>query len=291
MTDRGLPIAISLESAEPTGSPPEVSQSCTSEGATASASPGGIAPTPAVSQLFAPDPSVKRHLLIADDEPSVLRMLEVALQAPDRVIKTADTGRDALSLAVRWLPDLVVLDLLMPDIDGYEVCRALRAFTTSPVILLTAVRSARSAALGLEAGADEYITKPFSVAELRSHATEALRRREALPAGFARRTLAFDRGRLVFDGSRQVVLVDDQVVPLCNLEYRMLLHLGASSGRLVGFDELLERDWGFCQYGQEEAMPLVKLHARLLCRRLAGGNEKPRYVAEVDGLGLRFTPR
>ena len=179
-------------------------------------------------------------LLIADDEPSVLRLLEVGLQSDDVVIRTATSGREALAVAAEWKPDVLLVDVLLPDVDGFAVCRRIREHSTVPIILMSELRHDQNLALCLDAGADDYVAKPFSVAALAVRIAAVLRRADLPLDGGTPREIACDRGRLTIDLERGVALRRGHVVPLGNTQYRLLAYLADNAGP----DCALRRDRG-----------------------------------------------
>lgn len=226
-------------------------------------------------------------VLIVGDEPAVARMLEVGLQDGGYDIRTAFGGLDALALAREWQPDLVLLDVLLPDVGGHEVCRRLREFTTVPVLLLTGLRQERGAMQGLEVGADGYVTKPFSVAELRSQVRSALRLAEWLPERCQGTRLDCDQGRLTIDLVRRLVHRGELTVPLGDTQLRLLTCLAANPGRTLTYQEIAEQVWG-----DDGADPsTVRAHLLVLRLRVEDNPERPRLIALVDDVGAQFIGR
>lgn len=229
----------------------------------------------------------REKVLIVDDEPSVLHLLEFGLARLDCELCLTDGGEVALARAREISPSLVILDILMPDIDGYQVCRSLRQFSSTPVILLTALRDSADLSLALGAGADEYVAKPFSVADLLGRCRAALSRRRTLPLGcvapppFAggRYTLDLER-RLLFDLPRRRGALPI-VVPLSNTAFRLVTYLACNKGRRLGYDEVLERVWGPAWTGESD---LLDAHLAVVSRRLEPDPTRPQLIVH-DGDG------
>ena len=228
----------------------------------------------------------QRRVLIVDDEPNLLRMLDLGLAQHGFIVDCADSGAAALNMLHENEPDLVVLDLLMPDMDGFEVCRRIRRISSVPVIMLTALRNEQDVLQGLDAGADEYVTKPFSLAELSARIRAILRRVELdRPAGPPNRQFVLNSGRLVIDLARRTVTRDGQTVPLSATEFRLLSFLLARSGRVVSHAEILEHVWG-PQYVQQSAY--LRTYVGMLRRKIEEDPQNPQLIVSSHGMGYVF---
>jgi DNA-binding response OmpR family regulator len=232
-----------------------------------------------------PTTTVRARVLVVDDEPSILRMLQIGLQDGPYEVRTAMTGEDGLRLAAEWQPDIVLLDLLISDLDGYEVCRRLRQFTTAPIIVVTALRSEHVVAECVDDGADACIHKPFSVAELTSRVRGALLRRRLPLAGVGSAEINYDRGRLRIDPVRRLAWRDDQVIPLGADLFRMLAFLAANPNRTIPFAEVQARVLGTEDEIEE---PRLRAMAGRLERALNADPKRRRFVAISDDEGLQF---
>jgi DNA-binding response OmpR family regulator len=224
---------------------------------------------------------MSRTILVVDDKDSVRAMLRDFLSAQQFRTVTATNGREALLVARQELPDLVLLDIMMPEMDGYDFIRHYRRERDIPIILLTAKMEETDKVIGLELGADDYITKPFGMAELLARVRAVLRRtsRPAEPADLLR------AGDVVLDRARHTVHVAGQAVELTPTEFQLLAVLIATPGRVYSRGELLERLQGELYAGVERT---IDVHIRNLRSKLEPDMARPRYVQTVFGVGYRF---
>ncbi|MGI9021212.1 MAG: response regulator [Solirubrobacterales bacterium] len=225
------------------------------------------------------------RILLVDDEQSVQTLLTYPLRKDGYEVVSARDGREALDRFAEQRFDLVVLDIMMPRLDGIEVCRRLRARSQVPIIMLTAKDDEIDKVLGLEMGADDYITKPFSVREFRSRVRAALRRSEM--GGGAR--LVPDEpiaaGDLRIDFERRVVEVRERKVRLTYVEFEILAALALAPGRVMTRENLLEHVWGDSAYRDPRT---VDVHIRHLREKLESEPRSPEYLFTVRGVGYRF---
>ncbi len=225
------------------------------------------------------------RILLVDDEQAVQTLLTYPLRKDGYEVVSAQDGREALDRFAEQRFDLVVLDIMMPRLDGIEVCRRLRARSQVPIIMLTAKDDEIDKVLGLEMGADDYITKPFSVREFRSRVRAALRRSEM--GGAAR--LAPDEpiaiGDLKIDFERRVVEVRDDKIRLTYVEFEILAALALSPGRVMTRENLLEHVWGDSAYRDPRT---IDVHIRHLREKLEADPRSPEYLFTVRGVGYRF---
>lgn len=230
----------------------------------------------------------RARVLVVDDEPSILRMLQIGLQDGPYEVRTAMNGEDGVRIATEWEPDIVLLDLLIADLDGYQVCRRMRLFTTAPIIVVTALRSEHVVAECIEVGADACIHKPFSVAELATRVRGALRRRRRPVAGVGSAEISIDRGRLRIDPTRRLAWRDEEVVPLGADHFRLLAFLAANPNRTIPFAEVHAE---VC--GADEALDEAQLKAMAgrLERGLNPDPKRRRFVTIVEDVGLQFVGR
>ncbi len=218
-------------------------------------------------------------VLVVDDERRYRELLEMNLVRRGYRVLQAANGLEALDQIEREVPDLVVLDLRLPDIDGYEVCRRIRESSSVPVIMLTARAEDHEKVRGLQAGADDYVTKPFSAEELLARVAAVLRRTEASRPAEAG---TFDHGALHIDMARHLVTVSGREVDLTPTERALLLHLAANAGRVLVHEELLRRAWG---PGYEGATELLHTAVRRLRRKIEDDPAAPEHVLTKRGLG------
>ncbi len=225
-------------------------------------------------------------VLVVDDERSLLSLVRSYLERESFEVLTAQDGESALSLAREGRPDLVVLDLMLPGLDGVEVCRRLRQFSDAYVIMLTARSEEIDKIVGLSVGADDYVTKPFSPRELVARVRAMLRRPRgsaASPAEEPGQPLRF--GDLVLDLAGHRVLKGGSELPLTPIEYRLFTTLTSAPGRVFTREQLLEKVWGYDYFGDDH---VVDVHVASLRRKLEDDPSQPRWVRTVRGAGYRF---
>jgi two-component system KDP operon response regulator KdpE len=225
----------------------------------------------------------KTRVLVVDDEVSYIRAVEINLEARGYQVLSAQDGPTAIDLVASEEPDLVLLDLRMPGMDGFEVCRRIRDFTMVPVIMLTALAEDTDKVRGLDTGADDYITKPFSAEELVARVQAVLRRVELS----ARRKpeSSFQAGDLQVDLVRKRVFVRDQEIHLTPTEYRLLHALIQRPEQVMIPRYLLERVWGL---GYADEPHLLRQAIHRLRRKIEDDPGNPQYIQNRPGLGYVF---
>jgi two-component system KDP operon response regulator KdpE len=223
------------------------------------------------------------RVLVVDDERQIVRALSASLGAAGYAVNTAETGADALRSAALAPPDAVVLDLRLPDLDGVEVCRRLREWSQVPVVVVSAVGDESMKVTALDAGADDYVTKPYSTGELLARLRAAMRR-AAAPAG-EHPEVAF--GDVVVDLGRREVRRAGEVVHLTRREYGLLAELARHPGRLLTRAMLLRAVWG---PGAEGESHYLHVHMSTLRRKLERDPARPRHLMTEIGVGYRLRP-
>nr|WP_135480982.1 response regulator transcription factor [Candidatus Chloroploca mongolica] len=225
--------------------------------------------------------------MIVDDEVRLRTLLHSYLvQEGFRVLQAGD-GLEALDLLRAEQPDLIVLDLMLPGLDGLEVCRRLRTFSDAYVLMLTAKAEEIDRVIGLEIGADDYLTKPFSPRELVARVRAMLRRpRNSLDIAGVQQPLRF--GTLIIDLARHEVILEDVPLGLTNLEYELLTVLASAPGRTFTRAQLLDRVWGADYFGDDH---VVDVHIANLRKKLGEDSTQPRFIITVRGVGYRFGDR
>jgi two-component system alkaline phosphatase synthesis response regulator PhoP len=220
-------------------------------------------------------------ILVADDETKIVRLVRDYLESAGFQVITAYDGRTALAQYRREAPDLVVLDLNMPGLDGIDVTRTIRQEGNTPIIMLTARVEETDRIVGLELGADDYVTKPFSPRELVARVRAVLRRAQAAetPAAPVR------AGDLVIDPDKRLVYRDDRPIPLTTTEFDLLLVLSRNPGRVFSRMELLDRVQGVAYEGYERT---VDVHIKNLRKKIESDPRRPQYILTVYGAGYRF---
>jgi len=225
--------------------------------------------------------------LLVDDEHSVQKLLTYPLRKEGYDVVSALDGREALDRLREGDFDLVVLDVMLPRLDGFDVCRQIRARSTVPIIMLTAKTEEIDKVLGLELGADDYITKPFSVREFRSRVKAVLRRAE-LSRGEEPMEEPIEEGDLRVDFEKRQVEVRGEQVRLTYVEFEILAGLARSPGRVFSRTMLLERVWGDSAYRDPRT---VDVHIRHLREKLERDPRQPELIFTVRGVGYRFRDR
>ena len=233
-----------------------------------------------MSQPPAPE-SVR--VLVVDDEPQILRALRINLRARGFEVTTASTGAGALRAAAQTDPQVVILDLGLPDMDGMAVLSGLRGWTTVPVIVLSARVDSADKVDALDAGADDYVTKPFGMEELLARLRAAVRRAEAPAPGVE--VPVVDAGSFVVDLTAKIVTRDDEPVHLTPTEWGVLEMLVRNEGKLVGQRELLHEVWGPSYHSQTH---YLRVYLAGLRRKLEPDPTRPRHLLTEAGMGYRF---
>ena len=226
-------------------------------------------------------------ILLVDDEDSVQKLLAYPLEREGFRVLQARDGEEALERFAAEEVDLVVLDLMLPKLDGLEVCKRLRAESQVPIIMLTARDDELDKVVGLELGADDYITKPFSIREFRSR-VRALLRRAAVTRPSAEDDEVISAHGLVLDVARRSVEVDDRPVELTYVEFELLRTLASYPGRVYSRRMLLESLWGAADYREPRT---IDVHVRHLREKLERDPAEPEYILTVRGVGYRFRDR
>lgn len=224
-----------------------------------------------------------RRILVVDDEERMVRFIRLNLEQDGFQVLEAYRGAQALDRLRTGLPDLILLDVMMPDVDGFEVLKMLREISTVPVIMLTAKGEENDRVKGLELGADDYITKPFSPRELVSRVKAVLRRTESA-SGSVHGVIEVD-DRLKIDFGRREVWLEGQLVGLRPTEYRLLYHLVQNAGWVLSHDQILTNVWG---YEYRDQPHYVRLYINYLRQKLEKDPADPKYILTERGTGYRF---
>jgi DNA-binding response OmpR family regulator len=230
------------------------------------------------------EPGPRRIILVVDDEPRMVHFIRLNLEHDGFQVAEASSGTTALEQLRNRMPDLVLLDVMLPDIDGLETLRMIREISKVPVIMVTAKGEEDDRVRGLERGADDYIAKPFSPRELVSRIRAVLRRTE-MPILSTHGPLQID-DRLQLDFDRREVRVDGHLVSLRPTEFRLLYHLVQNAGLVVSHDQLLAKVWG---YEYREETHYLRLYINYLRQKLEKDPEHPHYILTERGVGYRFT--
>jgi len=225
-------------------------------------------------------------ILIVDDDPDSIELVESGLQIEGYQTITANDGQEALQVFFSSQPDLLVLDITMPKLNGYEVCRRVREISDVPIIMLTALGREEDIVKGLDLGADDYLTKPFRVGELLARIRANLRRAQTDPLPIEALTYSDDYLSIDLDARR--VTVKGEVVKLTPTEYKLLAMLVKNKGRLLEFRQLLEGVWGF-EYIDD--IDYLRVYVWYLRRKLEPSPQSPVYILNELNVGYRFEPQ
>ncbi|MBT5581381.1 MAG: response regulator transcription factor [Acidimicrobiaceae bacterium] len=221
------------------------------------------------------------RILTVEDDERIRTAVKLALEDEGWEVEEADSGEEALNAFTRKAADVVLIDIMLPGIDGFDVCRSIRRVSDVPIVMVTARADTHDVVAGLEAGADDYLTKPFAPKELSARIRALLRRA---------RTSEPDAPQMVFGDlevipDEGVVRVDGDEVHLTKTEFRLLVELAANPGRVFSREVLLERVWGYGYFGDGR---LVDVHIRRLRTKIESDAANPRYVVTVRGLGYKL---
>jgi two-component system alkaline phosphatase synthesis response regulator PhoP len=218
-------------------------------------------------------------ILVVDDELNILELVKLYLERDGYKVEAVSTGNDALAKMNTFNPDLIVLDVMLPDMDGFEVCRQVRKKSNVPIIMLTARKEDVDKIVGLELGADDYLTKPFNPRELVARVKAIIRRYQAGPAT----SEVLEIGKMRIDIARQEVSVDKQPVKLRTKEFALLTTLAQNLGIVLSREKLLELVWGFDYYGETRT---VDVHINHLRDKIAASGVN---IETMRGTGYKMT--
>jgi two-component system KDP operon response regulator KdpE len=221
----------------------------------------------------------RARILVVDDEPQILRALQMKLQAAGYATDTAATAQEAVAKAAMRPPEAVILDLLLPDASGTDVCRELRRWSTVPILVLSAVGEEKEKIDALDAGADDYVTKPFSGDELLARLRAALRRAKG------KAEPVIELGALVVDLEKRIVTMDGRPVALTPIEYDLLRLLAENEGKLLTHPTILRSIWGPAYREESNYLHVYVSHLR---RKIEPDPARPRYLLNQPGVGYRL---
>lgn len=222
------------------------------------------------------------HILVVDDEPQILRAIRTILTEKQFKVTTASRGEEGLTLAATHEPDLIILDLGLPDMDGVEVCRRLREWTQVPIIILSVRDSERDKVAALDMGADDYLTKPFGIEELLARVRVALRHAANRKGEQSKVVKA---GALTIDLAWHIVKRGEEEVKLTGIEYKLLAYLAANHGRVLTHQSILSHVWGPADADHTE---YLRVYMRQLRKKLEEDPERPQFIHTEPGIGYRF---
>lgn len=225
----------------------------------------------------------EQTILVVDDEEAIADAVKARLESEGFRVVVAYDGPQAIRMHEEHDPDLVVLDLMLPGMDGLEVCKEIQRNSWTPVLMLTARTDETDKVAGLAVGADDYLTKPFSLRELAARVKAILRRMERI--GSAQTDGPLERGGLVVDANRRRITVDGNEVQLTPLEFEILFALARDPGVVMSRDQLMDRVWGYRDYAGGR---VVDSHVARIRRKLGEDGVEPRFIRTVHGVGYAF---
>ena len=224
-----------------------------------------------------------KMILVVDDEPRIIEAVAMNLELEGYYVSSASNGYEALKKLTKEVPDLVILDVMMPEMDGFETLRKIREVSTVPVVMLTVKGEETDKVKGLDLGADDYVTKPFSPKELVSRVKAILRRVE-MPSPVPKTEIRVD-DHLSIDFSQYKIVVRGKEVHLRPTEYRLLYHLLSNAGRVITHETLLRKVWGY-EYQEEDHY--LWLYITYLRQKIEEDPKHPKYILGERGIGYRF---
>ncbi len=224
------------------------------------------------------------RILTVEDDDRIRQAVKLALEDEGWMVDEADTGERALDAFAANNADVVLIDIMLPGIDGFEVCRSIRRHSDVPIIMVTARDDTHDVVAGLEAGADDYLTKPFAPKELSARIRALLRRVRSSDSGGLERIKV---GDLEISPEEGLVLKDGVGLPLTKTEFKLLVELASQPGKVFSREVLLERVWGYDYFGDGR---LVDVHVRRLRTKVETDPANPRYVVTSRGLGYKLQP-
>jgi len=227
-------------------------------------------------------PAKKTTIVVADDDPQLLRLVARNLELEGYQVVTAADGQVALDTITATLPDLAILDVMMPGLDGFTVCQRVREFSSLPIMILTARGHDQDKVRGFDLGADDYLTKPFSVAELLARVRAILRRSQAESANPHATQTQMTIGDLSIDFRQHLVMRNNREIALSPVEYRLLAYLAQNAGRILTQDLLLEHVWGEEYVGESH---LLQVNVNRLRHKVEDDPTRPRYLLTKTGVG------
>jgi two-component system, OmpR family, KDP operon response regulator KdpE len=226
----------------------------------------------------------KGNILVVDDEPQITRVLKTTLSSQGYATRTAGDGREALQAMKDWTPDLVITDLSMPNMDGLALCRHIREQSQVPIIVLSVKGEERTKVEALDAGADDYVTKPFNINELLARVRAGLRR---ITAARQPETKSIEIGDFQIDLEKHAVRVKNRDVRLTPKEFDLMVHLARNPGKVITHRVLLAAVWGANSVEQPEYLRVFVGHLR---KKLEADESAPRYIVTEPWVGYRFEP-
>ncbi|MCT4621346.1 MAG: response regulator transcription factor [Marinisporobacter sp.] len=227
----------------------------------------------------------KKTVLVVDDEQHIIELIQFNLESHGYEVITSENGEDAIAVAEEKMPDVIILDLMLPGIDGFEACKRIRSNEKTrkiPIIMLTAKGEEMDKVLGLELGADDYLTKPFSVRELIARIKAVLRRFEEIPKEVIKLVKVND---IVIDVEKHEVMKNGELIELTLKEFELLKILAKNRGKVLSRNFLLDEVWGYDYFGETRT---VDVHIRHLRKKIEDNDKYPIYIETIRGIGYKM---
>jgi len=221
-------------------------------------------------------------ILIIDDEPQILRALKTILSANHYRVSTANTAENGMALAVSQQPDIIILDLTLPDMDGIKVCEQIREWSRIPIIILSVREKEKDKVAALDAGADDYLTKPFGIEELLARIRVALRHSDQ---SLGNKQSVIKSGSLTIDLARHIVMQNGEEIRLTATEFKLLAYLAANADRVITHQNILTQVWGFAEMDRVE---YLRVFIGQLRKKLEFNPNEPQIIITEPGVGYRF---
>ncbi len=228
---------------------------------------------------------IKDRILIIEDDPSIVNLMRVVLKAHDYEVFVATTGAEALSIAASWCPSLLILDLGLPDMDGVEIIRRIRSWSTLPILVVSARDHEHDKVEAFDLGADDYITKPFGTSELLARIRTALRHSNTVSMNSLSASQMFRAGALVIDFNKHTVCVHGEDVHLTQNEYRIVSMLAKYSGRVITYDAIIKEIWG---PNMKSDNKILRVNMANIRRKIEKNPAEPEYIFTEAGVGYRL---
>ncbi|WP_188891032.1 response regulator transcription factor [Paenibacillus radicis (ex Gao et al. 2016)] len=230
----------------------------------------------------------KKRILVIEDEEAIARVIKDYLTVNGYEVLTFGTGREGREAMETYVPDFIILDIMLPDADGMELCRHIREKHATPLLLLSARSSDTDKVLGLGFGADDYMTKPFSLSELVARVQAHLRRLDGISRAQKEQDDSLRRGAITIDKKGYRAAVNDREISLSAKEFELLLHLAEHPDQVFSKSQLIDAVWGYGAYGDENT---ITVYIRRLREKLEADPSKPFYLRTVWGVGYKFSTR
>ena len=230
--------------------------------------------------------NLKPTIIIIEDEKSICNFMETTLTAHEYKVLTASTGQEGLSLITSCFPDLILLDLGLPDMDGIEIIKQVREWSMMPIIVISARTHEQEKVLALDCGCDDYITKPFGTSELLARIRTALRHHQQLGSSMGKSEPVYTFEDLTIDFARRLVLLKDKEIHLTQIEYKLVSLLAKNGGRVLTYDYIINHIWG--PYADNNNNQILRVNMAHIRRKLEANPAEPRYIFTEIGVGYRM---